>query len=166
MHCWKSARLAGYLANVRRSQVVDFLIRRLYNVLARKDWVRAEAAFISSNGGEMRFNQLQSLLIRKGGFPAVLRRDAASIERRRKVITSWYADLTERYGVCSDQLLCTLAIDIASRPHEVPRLYRDELPELLRRIMAKPLLLRGARMIALYHADADNQLTELLPRWE
>lgn len=96
----------------------------------------------------------------------MLRRDALSIEGGGKAIAGWYADLAARYGVCSDQALCSLAVDIASRPHEVPRLYRDKLPDLLKRILAKPLLLRGARIVALIHACEENQPIELLPRWE
>lgn len=163
---WRSARLAGFLANARRTQVVIGLTTRLYGALAGRDWGRAEAAFMRSNDRERSFDHLQSLLDHRGGFPAVLRRDAVSIEGGRKAIASWYAELAGRYGVCSDQALCTLAVDIASRPHEVPRLYRDRLPTLLKRIMAKPLLLRGARVVALSHASADNRPAELLPRWE
>lgn len=163
---WKSARLAGFLANARRAQVVIGLTTRLYGALAGRDWGRAEAAFMQSNDRKKGFDHLQSLLDHRGGFPAVLRRDALSIEGGRKAIANWYADLAARYGVCSDQALCTLAVDIASRPHEVPRLYRDRLPALLKRIMAKPLLLRGARIVALSHACADHGPAELLPRWE
>ncbi|XHB98867.1 hypothetical protein ABWH97_11245 [Nitratireductor sp. ac15] len=163
---WRSARLAGFLANARRAQVVIGLTTRLYGALAGRDWGRAEAAFMRSNDRERSFDHLQSLLDHRGGFPAVLRRDAVSIEGGRRAIASWYAELAGRYGVCSDQALCTLAVDIASRPHEVPRLYRDRLPTLLKRIMAKPLLLRGARVVALSHASADNRPAELLPRWE
>lgn len=163
---WKSARLAGFLANARRAQVVIGLTTRLYGAMAGRDWGRAEAAFMRSNDREKGFDHLQSLLDHRGGFPAVLRRDAVSIEGGRKAIANWYAELAARYGVCSDQALCTLAVDIASRPHEVPRLYRDRLPALLKPIMAKPLLLRGARIVALSHACADNRPAELLPRWE
>ncbi|MDD7972915.1 hypothetical protein [Roseinatronobacter alkalisoli] len=163
---WRTARLAGFLANARRAQVVIGLTTRLHGALAGRDWGRAEAAFMRSNDRENGFDHLQSLLDHRGGFPAVLRRDAVSIEGGRKAIASWYAELAARYGVCSDQALCTLAVDIASRPHEVPRLYRDRLPALLKRIMAKPLLLRGARIVALSHACADNGPAELLPRWE
>ena len=163
---WKSARLAGFLANARRNQVVVGLTTRLYGGLAGRDWGRAEAAFIRSNDREKGFDHLQSLLVHRGGFPAVLRRDALSIEGGRKAIAGWYAELAARYSVCSDQVICSLAVDIASRPHEVPRLYRDELPGLLKRIMSKPLLLRGARLVALSHACADNRPIELLPRWE
>ena len=112
------------------------------------------------------FDHLQSLLDHRGGFSAVLRRDALDVEGGRTAVVSWYAELAARYGVCSDRALCSAAIDIASRPHEVPRLYRDRLPDLLKRIMAKPLLLRGARIVALSHACAGNRPAELLPRWE
>lgn len=163
---WRSARLAGFLANARRGQVVVGLTTRLYGALAGRDWGRAEAAFMGSSDREKGLDHLQSLLDHRGGFPSVLRRDALSIEGGGKAIAGWYADLAARYGVCSDQALCSLAVDIASRPHEVPRLYRDKLPDLLKRILAKPLLLRGARIVALIHACEENQPIELLPRWE
>lgn len=163
---WKSARLAGFLANARRSQVVVGLTTRLNGALAGRDWGRAEAAFMRNTDRGKGFDQLHSLLDHRGGFPSVLRRDAQSIEGKREAVVDWYAELAARYSVCSDHALCALAIDIASRPHEVPRLYRDRLPELLKRIMAKPLLLRGARVVALSHACAENRPVELLPRWE
>ncbi|MED5500622.1 MAG: hypothetical protein VX950_07210 [Pseudomonadota bacterium] len=163
---WKSARLAGFLTNARRGQVVVGLTTRLYGALAGRDWGRAEAAFKQGDDSEKGLDHLQSLLNHRGGFPIVLSRDAASIAGGREAISDWYADLAARYDVCSDQALCILAIDIASRPHMVPCLYPDNLPTLLERIMAKPLLLRGARIIALSHACADNRSVELLPRWE
>lgn len=163
---WRSARLAGFLANARRAQVVVGLTTRLYGAVAGRDWGRAEAAFMRSNDREKGFHHLQSLLDHRGGFPTVLRRDAVNIKGGRKAIASWYAELAARYGVCSDQTLCILAVDIASRPHDVPHLYRDKLPALLKCIMAKQLLLRGARIVALSHACADNRPAELLPSWE
>ncbi|RWR27256.1 hypothetical protein D2T31_17490 [Sinirhodobacter populi] len=163
---WKSARLAGFLSNARRGQIVVGLTTRLYGALAGRDWGRAEAAFMRSNDWKKSFDHLQSLLDHRSGFPAVLRRDALSIDGRRSAIVGWYAELAARYGVCSDKALCTLAVDIASRPHEVPRLYGERLPGLLKHIMAKPLLLRGARIVALSHACSDDRPVELVPRWE
>ncbi|WP_210514481.1 hypothetical protein [Thalassospira sp. ER-Se-21-Dark] len=166
LNFWRSARLAGFLANTRRAQVMTGLTTRLYGALAGRSWGRAEAAFMRNVDRETGFDQLQSMLEHRGGFPAVLRRDAKNITSRRKAITNWYIELSARYGVCSDQTLCTLAVDIASRPHEVPLLYRDKLPVLLKRLMEKPLLLRGARFVALSHACTDDRYPELLPRWE
>lgn len=166
LNYWKTARPAGFLTNVRRGQIVVDLTTRLYGALAGRDWGRAEASFMRNDDIEGGLDYLQSLLNHRGGFPIILRRDAASIMSGRKAISDWYADLSARYGVCSDQKLCFFAIDIASRPHMVPCLYPDNLPTLLERILAKPLLLRGARIVALSHACPDNQSAELLPRWE
>jgi len=163
---WTCARLAGALANARRSQVVDGLLTRLYGALAGRDWGRAEADLVGSDDRERSFDHLQSMFDYRRGFPAVLRREAAEVKGNRLAIAEWYGQIAERYGVCSDQALCTLAIDIASRPHDVPRLYRKALPSQLKRIMAEPLLLRGARLVALTNACAISDRTELLPRWE
>lgn len=163
---WKSARLAGFLANARRRQVVVGLTIRIYGALAGERWSEAEADLVQSGDDGKGLHRLQSMFRHKAGFPIVLRRDALSIEGRREAIAVWYAEVAARYRVCSDKALCFLAIDIASRPHKVPSIYGDKLPDLLKRVMAKPLLLRGARIVALSHAFAENRPMELLPRWE
>lgn len=162
---WTSARLAGFLASARRRQIIVGILTRLYGAIAGRDWGRAEADFINSADLERGFDRLQSLLNHRGGFPAVLRRDAADVEGGRKAVLEWYADLVARYDVCSDKALCSLAIDVASRPQDVPRLYRDRLPRQLSLVMENPLLLRGARIVALSHACAEDRPPELLPRW-
>ncbi len=163
---WMSARLVGFLANARRRQIVDGILTRLYGALAGQDWGREEANFASTSDLYRGFNRLQRLLDHRGGFPIVLRRDAAMVEGGRKTVSEWYADLSARYGVCSDQALCSLAIDIACRPQDVPDLYRESLQEQLQIIMKNPLLLRGARLVALRQALANGGAPELLPRWD
>lgn len=163
---WMSARLAGFLANARRRQVVDGMLTRLYGALAGQDWGREEDNFASANDPYHGFNRLQRLLDHRGGFPIVLRRDAATVAGGRKAVSEWYADLSARYGVCSDQSLCSLAIDIACRPQDVPHIYRESLHEKLQIIMKNPLLLRGARLVALRQALASGGTPELLPRWD
>ena len=162
---WRVARLAGFLANARRRQVTDGLLTRLYGALAGRDWGCAEAELANEPDLQRGFNRLQSLLGHHSGFPTVLRRDGAGIERTGKAVTGWYTDLATRYGVCRDAGLCSFAIDFAGQPIEVTRLYRNDLPTLLRRLMAKPLLLRGARFVALLHGYSGDGPRELLPRW-
>ena len=165
LRVWKSARLAGNLANVRRSQVVAGMSANLYGALAGQDWERAEVAHTAANDRELSFSHLLSLLDHRGGFPTMLRRSAANISGGRGAVADWYVDLAARYDVSSDKTLCTLAIDIASRPHEVPHLYGERLPILIESIKENPLLLRGARVAVLSQVEEDHRTTELLPRW-
>ena len=162
---WRAARLAGFLANARRRQVTDGLLTHLYGALAGPDWGRAEAGLMNDSDLERGFNRLQNLLGHRSGFPSVLRRDATSIDRTGKAVADWYTDLASRYGVCRDSDLCRFAIDLAAKPYEVTRLYHDDLPTLVSRLKGKPLLLRGARFIALLQGCGGDGPRGLLPRW-
>ena len=165
---WKNARLTGFLANARRQQIVNGMITQLFGILAGSDWGRAENLFVSGNDRKKGFDRLLSLFANEmSGFVTILRRSAADVRGERQQIMEWYAALAARYGVCSDRLLCDFAIEIASRPQDVPiRYLREELLAHLTSIMAKPILLRGARIVALKHACPDDLTLELLPSWE
>lgn len=162
---WKLARLAGFLANARRGQVVDGILTHLYGAIAGRDWGRLESELISNGNIEQGFDRLRRLLDHRGGFPIVLQRDSTGIKGGRESVSAWYSDLAGRYGVSSNPSLCEFAIDVATRPHETPSLYGENFHEQLRQLMSCPLLIRGARMVALQQACANKETPELLPRW-
>ena len=162
---WNTARLAGFLTSARRTQVVDGLLARIFVSISGSDWSRAESGLRDAANLSRALGRLQALLNHRGGFSTVLRRDAVDLTGDRKVISIWYADLAKRYGVSSDSALCSFAIDLASQPHELTTIYREDLPSLLDRMAAKPLLFRGARFVALNSLCKGGKPSELLPRW-
>lgn len=163
---WRKARLAGFVANARRQQVVDGLLIAIYEALCGAKWARAEANFIAKPNTLRATNILQAGIDQRGGFPAVLLRDATSVESSIGAITSWYTNLARRYGVCRNAELCAFAIRLASQPHRLPQLFRDDLEESLENIKKRPVLLRGARFVALLCANHDSEARAAMPRWK
>ncbi|ADJ29889.1 hypothetical protein [Nitrosococcus watsonii] len=168
LHSWKMARLAGPLANARRQQVHDGMLVHIYGALAGRDWGFAESkAKVKGNYNlQQVMTRLEALLDRRSGFRVVIQRDVATIQGGRNAIADWYADLASRFGICSNKTLCELAIELASRPHDVPNLYEDRLPRLLNQLIEKPLIVRGARFAALNYTCNDAGSSELLPEWD
>lgn len=162
---WNTARLAGFLTNARRQQVVNGLTTRVFGAVAGIDWSRAESSLRNATNLPSALDRLQALLKHRGGFPAVLRRDVVGITDDREAISNWYTDLASRYEICSDAILCSFALDLASQPDQVPHLYQDELPILLDRIKVKPLLFRGARFVVINSVCRAEKQSEFLPRW-
>lgn len=163
---WRKARLAGFVAGARRQQVMDGLLLAIYGILCGPQWIRAERRFLDNPNAPRAADNLQAAIGKHGGYSAVLRRDAAGIDHRFASITTWYADLAKRYGVCRDPGLCAFAIRLASQPHRLPRLFGDELEGLLVRLKSSPVLLRGARFLALLSATHDGNTHALLPEWK
>lgn len=162
---WDTARVAGFLTSARRAQVVDGLLARIFVSIAGSDWSRAESGLRDATNLSRALDRLQALLKHRGGFSIVLRRDAVDILGDRVAISKWYAELAERFDVCSDTALCLFAIDLASQPDQVSSLYGKGLPDLLERLSGKPLLFRGARFIVLNSVGMAAEPSELLPSW-
>lgn len=161
---WRKARLAGFVADARRQKVLDGLFMAIYGAICGPRWAAAEAAYVAGPS-RRKTDELQAAIDRHGGFTAVLRRDAAAIEPRIPVITSWYADLAKRYGVCRDAELCGFAVRLACRPYRLDRQYSDDLEYRLDRLKQSPVVLRGARFIALLCAAQQGDGRPMMPRW-
>ena len=156
---WHKARVAGYLASARRRQVTDTLIHGLTGSLAGWDWARVEAKLNSSEDSSGLMDRLQSLVAPRPGFASAIRRNAPSISGGRGALSSWYAAAAKRYRISSDQALCHFGIEFAARPHALPLLFKEDLPDLLSRARANQPLIRGARFAVLSKMRTPDEAT-------
>jgi hypothetical protein len=162
---WHDARLAGFLPDIRRRQVIDGFLAAIYDRLCGTPWVRAEAAFRSNPLARAAVADLQRTVALHGGFAAVLRRDFEKMGDPSSS-SAWYADLAARYRICGRRPLCDFALRLASQAHRLPGAFGAELERLLTQALNNPTLVRGARLLALLYANREpGGPFELLPRW-
>lgn len=159
LRLWKDARFTGFLSSARRQQVVNGLQNAIYGVLAGWDWARSERSFLDGIQSEAEFDRLQAAMNLPTRFAGVLRRESVGIKRDPKSIYRWFAALSRRYSVCNEDALPAFAIDVAFNLAETPQKYRDKLQTLLGHLMKNPLLLRGARFVALVAVSTEGQDT-------
>lgn len=164
---WSEARFVGPLVDIRRERTIDRLINHLYSRLCGSRWADAEAAYLSNPQSALALQQLERSVGGAHAFSVILRRDHDRMEAGTGAGTQWYAKLAARYQVCSDASLCEFALRLASHPHQLLLLPEPKLEGLLRQIKEKPVLLRGARLLALLGATTNHSLVSAaLPRWQ
>jgi hypothetical protein len=158
---WHQARLVGPLAESRRDLIARRLLDRLYVVLCGSRWSHAEEAFFR-NPQVHDFNQLERAVEGRAGFAVVLRQSCGKMEHGTASGARWFSEVAGRYEVCDDPALCAFALRLASRPLAPG----GESTVLMDRVQQNPVLMRGARLVALHciAADRDHPGTSL-PRW-
>ncbi len=171
---WIEARLAGPLAKLRRAQVVNALLWRIYAHWCGQRWAEAESACRSKLTPALA-DHLQRSIGGSPGFASVLRRDFQRMDANTETGKVWFADTANRYGVSSNRGLCEFALQFASQPHLICRMSyltsdvegTSILAGLLSDLADHPILLRGARFVSLLSAS-ENPLAEgvWLPRWK
>jgi hypothetical protein len=79
---------------------------------------------------------------------------------------AWFSDAARRYNICDDDKLCDVALRLTSYPFKLGTAYGEDAPALVRSVMGKPGLLRGARFVSLLAIISDPERPVLpLPRW-
>jgi hypothetical protein len=165
---WRTARQYGSLASIRRGQVVDAIIIAIYRTLCGSHWGIAESRFKRSDGSQSALDNLQCGVRRNASFAGVLRQDCNKIDGGSPNGLNWFLDVASRYHVTRDRRLCEFALRAASQPHNLRRLFGDELDSLLEKVAASPAILRGARLLALISANSnrEGEALRLLPKWK
>lgn len=168
LNVWTSARLAGPLAANRRDRVVRALFQAFYAKLCGDRWANAEQVYLSNPSAPNATDQLQRLFERQSaGFNVVLRRDFQNMETGTGAGTNWFADVANRYGLCSESEVCELALRVASQPIELLKEPEDKFNSIFGRLAELPELMRGARLVALCSiVAAGNAATQLTPSWK
>lgn len=167
LELWCGARLAGPLAEMRRSRVVNAVLARIYAPYCGDRWAECEFK-CSSRPTLVELNALQRMIGGTPGFAAVLRKDYTQAGEAIQPRKQWFADAARRYGVTTNADLCDFALQFASQPQRLLLPYvRPVLTELLGDIKRHSILLRGARLVSIL-AALDDAATEgiLLPRWQ
>jgi hypothetical protein len=162
---WRQSRLAGPLAEIRREHVTRRLVGRLYEALCGSRWAQAEEAFFRDPQTKD-FQRLERAIEARASFPVVLRRDHTKMAQGTSIGTRWFGDVSDRYDVCHDAALSAFALRLASSPFALDATYDKNVAPLVTSIQKNPILMRGARFVALLSIAADDNLpTSNLPRW-
>lgn len=160
---WAQSRQAGHLANVRQQTIVQAVCEALFERFCGQDWLQAERAY-REDGSDASLDALKARVQSQTGIAAVLVRDFETAEASAAERIAWYAELTTRYGICSDTLLCEAALRLASQPETlIPRL-GNSAEQTLVSLAAKPAVVRGARLLAILSARKTAS-GSVLPRW-
>lgn len=169
---WLRGRLAGPLAEIRRTQVTRELSSAIYARLCGRQWATAERAFLKSPDSGSTVDALQDALQHRvsalGGFGAILKRDYAQLLDDISRSSGWYIELARRYKVCTDQTLCEFAVRLAFEPQSLSRVYGSALDRLTKQAASNPDVIRGARFAALlcsHHARAESEQFKRRQRW-
>jgi hypothetical protein len=148
---WSSARLAGSLAEVRRTQVTRGLSDAIFARICGKNWITAEQTFLGNPRGASSTDALQHKVCDFGGFGVVIK------DNYQKFLSAeagaWYAELCKRYKICDSRALCEFAIRLAFEPRRMSVLYKDTLDDLSKQAASSPAVVRGARLGKLLCAE-------------
>jgi hypothetical protein len=166
LQLWSEARVAGPLAANRRDHIANRILGFLYGQLAGPNWARIEAVYLASPAAGYLREQLVRSVGGRPAFAVILARDHHKLTANINSGQRWFAEIAARYKVSSNSDLCTFALRMASNPMGLSDIYRDALPRWLDDISRTPVLLRGARLLALLSlADASRANRFPLPSW-
>jgi hypothetical protein len=169
LRLWAETRLLGPLGAMRRNRIIDRLANRLYARLCGLRWGEAEATFLAHPHAGFARQKLQDLVGGPHSFPVVLGREFDRMDAGAESGLAWFFSVAVRYQVSSDQGLCNFALQVASRPQELPVIVpvTSVLDSLLAEIKEKNGLLRAARFVALLSASRHpGPYAGTFPRWK
>ena len=145
---WHNARLYGPLIKLRWKKIRDQYLSLIYEKLCGRNWAKAEASFRSSPTSLQALETLLQLVDKKStGFSTMLRRECDQSNGIVRHKSSWYAELANRYHVCTDTRLSEFAFGLATEAHRVPELFFSDLESLVAAVRQNPAVLRGARFL-------------------
>ena len=163
---WHQARLAGPLAESRRELIAQRLLACLYATLCGQRWGKAEESFFRNPQPHDSQQLGRAIEAGRSSFSVVLRQDNAKMAQGTSAGARWFGEVAARYDVCHDPALCGFALRLASWPFGLGAAYGKEATALLARIQENPILMRGARLVALLSIATDrDHPTAYLPRW-
>ena len=145
---WHNARLYGPLVNVRWKKIRSEYLALIYEKLCGKNWAKAEESLSESPDSRLAFDTLLRLIENRSiGFSEMLRRECEQSNSGVRHNATWYAELANKYHVCTDPTLSAFAFSLAMEAHRVPKIFETNLDKLLVAVQANPAVLRGARFL-------------------
>lgn len=163
---WRRARLAGFLPDIRRDQIVEGILKSIYGKLGGANWARAETAYLDEPTSARALETLERGVFKRGGFAAELLRDYEILNKDAVEGAAWFAELAVRFGVSVDRKLSGFALHLAGGSAGLLDIYGGELHGFLEQLASEPALLRGARFLALLCANEGRRgLGRALPEW-
>ncbi|MBA4226230.1 MAG: hypothetical protein C0456_06315 [Hyphomonas sp.] len=166
IEAWHGARLAGPLADIRRQKILETVHSALFQQICGPAWNRAEAQFLTQSDARSR-DELQSHVVKRGGFAVVLKRDYATLPTDGMEIAEWFGALADRFEICKDRSASEFALRLASAPNRIRTWYKNDLERLLENVTQYADVARGARFLALLCArDSEGHNSRMIPRWQ
>jgi hypothetical protein len=147
--------LYGFLADIRRQQVTRAINDAIVRGLCGERWAAAEERYNRNPRSHHALEALKAEVERRPSFAAVLchepwRFDGDADRRDRN-----FAEIARRYGICSDEKLCSIALRLANGSARPTKALANE--NVMAQLARHPALMRGARLLAIIEA-ADQKL--------
>ncbi len=146
---WKDAPIAGPLADIRRSTVVDSVIEAIVGVIAGSRWLDFERRYATNPTLKQSQELLQANVFRRSGFAAVLQRDHAKAAEGNQSGCQWFCEVAHRFDICRNRDISTFAYELAFHPEGVFDKYSNKCNALTNSLKKDSALFRGARLLAL-----------------
>ena len=150
---WHGARQAGFLANVRKEQVVRSIVDAIFGTMCGMNWARAEEAFTEQPTSQAALQVLEERVDKRTQFGRTLRENLDP-DDSEAAITDCFTAVAARQHVSRDGDLCFFVLRLAGRRLDI---LSDPLMETrIAQLANNPALLRGARFISLlceHHGD-------------
>lgn len=162
---WHKARLYGLLAEMRWTQIVNGFLQIFYETLCGTNWTNAEAYFQNELGSQSALDLLQRAMGRHSiDFATALCHEFEFLAANENLsqASQRYIELAAQHDVSANSKLCEFALKLACEAHELPVTCGDELDGALTAIRSNPVLLRGARLLALLHTNQDQDYSQPL----
>ena len=145
---WHNARLYGPLVKIWWEKIRSDYLALIYEKLCGQNWAKAEESLSKSPDSRLTFDTLLQLIEnRSTGFSAMLRRECEQSIGDVRHNSTWYAELANKYNVCTDPTLSAFAFCLAMEAHRVPEIFETNLDKLLVAVRENPAVLRGARFL-------------------
>lgn len=150
---WHNARSAGFLAEIRRRQVLDSATGAVVAELCGEKWDRAERQYCEHQGMPSSLKSLAGLVDSLPSVSQSLLRLPLPNGKERQT-SDWFAIEAARIHICSERLLSKFAFRLARDPLSV---VDDSNPQaLLEKLIENPAVLRAARFVMLRRAAAGS----------
>jgi hypothetical protein len=147
---WSRARLAGSLVVVQRTHTVQCLQAWMIEALCGRTWAQAESRFAGYADSDEAIDALK-LEVHSNSFAAALKGRSDQIDtglEGRKC----FAEVAARYNICKNRDQCDFALIWAHEPLRL-LVICSNLDQMLTQAAGNPILLRGARLVALLNAS-------------
>ena len=156
---WHNARQAGYLVDVRQSQVIRCIIDAIFRCICGENWTKAAEDFSARPSSAHDLEALETLVDRRTQFGRSLRLQVHANESDQDV-ADHFAAAARRHAISTDRDLCQFALDLAEtqraasgarrgRHHSAKVLAHPHLDAHVGQLVDNPALLRGARLVSL-----------------
>ena len=151
---WHDARSAGFLAEIRRGQVLDSATGAVVAKLCGERWDSAERQYRKHQGTPSDLDSLAGMVDKKRPHLRHRLLQLPLPNSEESQTSDWFADEAARIHICGDHLLSKFAFRLARDPLSV--VDHSNPLQSLKKLIDNPAVLRAARLLTLRLAAARN----------